>query len=154
MEHEDARKRLKLADGLSSKTQATTSDSLPLLEQEVGPNASEDIESKERKMKEPKDRPKPHHHPHRRINKLVLPKPFPMVPTSVSATGPRSRDYQGFLYPGGFWVGYSRVRVWVGNLDPHQTPTPIRGWWDTQGHQENVKLLSLALWYLFSLNMN
>ena len=24
---------------------------------------------------------------------------------------------------------YSRVRVWVGNLDPHQTPTPIRAWW-------------------------
>ena len=95
-EHEDARKRLKLADGSGSKTQATTSDSLPLLEQEVGSNASEDIESKERKMEEPNDRPKPHHHqPHRRINKLVPPRPFPTVPTSVSATGPCSSHKEG-----------------------------------------------------------
>ena len=98
-EHEDARKRLKLTDGSGVKTQeATTSNSLPLLEQEVGPNANEDIKSKGKK-EELKDcskrRDRGIRHPHRRINKLVPPRPFPTVPTSVSATGPRSNHKEG-----------------------------------------------------------
>ena len=55
-----------------------------------------------------------------------------------------ARDYQGF------WVGYSRVRVWVSNLDPHQTPTPIRGWWVTQGFVEmDLGFLFILNWYYF-----
>ena len=61
-----------------------------------------------------------------------------------------ARDYQGFSYLGGFWVGYSRVRVWVNNLDPHQTPTPIRGWWVTQGFVEmDLGFLFILNWYYF-----
>ena len=101
-EHEDARKRLKLIDGSGSKSpkpQATTSNSLPLLELEVAPNASKDMKSKGKRKEEPKDSSKPHdqgvRHRHRRINKLVPPRPFPTVPTSVSATGPRSNHKEG-----------------------------------------------------------
>ena len=98
-EAEDARKRLKLADGSGSKTpetQSTTSNSLPLLELEDGPK---DIKSKGEKKEEPKDSSKPNdqgvRHSRRRINKLVPPRPFPTVPTSVSATGPRSNHKEG-----------------------------------------------------------
>ena len=91
-EHEDARKRLKLTDGSGVKTQeATTSNSPPLLEPGVGPNANEDIKSKGKK-EELKDCSKRRN---RRINKLVPPRPFPTVPTSVSATGPRSNHKEG-----------------------------------------------------------
>ena len=98
-EHEDARKRLKLTDGSGSKSpkaQATTSNSLPLLELEVEPN---DVKGKGKKKEEPKDFSKHHkqgvRHSRRRINKLVPPRPFPTVPTSVSATGPRSNHKEG-----------------------------------------------------------
>jgi hypothetical protein len=100
-EHEDARKRLKLTDAgsKSPKSQATTSNPHPLLDLEVGPNASEDIKSKGKKKEEPKDSSKPldqgRRHPHRRIKKFVPPRPFPTVPTSVSATGPRSNHKEG-----------------------------------------------------------
>ena len=98
-EHEDARKRLKLTDDSGSNTpeaQATTSKSPPLLDLAVEPN---DIKSKGKMTEEPKDPSKPHdqvvRHARRRINKLVPPRPFPTVPTSVSATGPRSNHKEG-----------------------------------------------------------
>jgi hypothetical protein len=97
-EHEDIRKRLKMTDVSGSETpnaQATTSNSLPV-ELGVEPN---DIKSKGKKKKEPKDSSKPHdqgvRHSRRRINKLAPPRPFPKVPTSVSATGPRSNHKEG-----------------------------------------------------------
>ena len=91
-EHEDARKRLKLTDGSGSKSQATT---FPLLELEVEPNASEDIKGKKKEVPPNSSKPQDQRHPHRRINKLVPPRPFPTVPTSVSATGPRSSHKEG-----------------------------------------------------------
>ena len=100
-EHEDSRKRLKLtgSGSKSPESPATTSKSPPLLEMEVGPNASEDIKGKGKKKEESKDSSKPHdqkiRHPHRRINKLVPPRPYPTVPASVSATGPRSNHKEG-----------------------------------------------------------
>lgn len=39
--------------------------------------------------------PRPHSQKKRRINKLVPPRPFPTVPTSVSASGPRSAHKEG-----------------------------------------------------------
>ena len=96
-ELDDARKRLKLAGGSDSDSPATTPNPLPPME--VEPKASEDIKGKGKKKEEPKDSSKPDNqgirHPHRRINKLVPPRPFPTVPTSVSATGPRSSHKEG-----------------------------------------------------------
>ena len=98
-EHEDARKRLKMTDSgsKSPKSPATTSKSPPLLEMEVEPNASENLKGKGKKKEAPKESLKPHNQGirHRRINKLVPPRPFPTVPTSVSATGPRSNHKEG-----------------------------------------------------------
>ena len=92
-EQEDSRKRLKMTDGSGSKSpiaQAATSSSLPLLEQEAG----QDVTKDKGKKKEG-----PNHQgvrdSRRRINKLVPPRPFPTVPTSVSATGPRSNHKEG-----------------------------------------------------------
>lgn len=92
-EQEDSRKRLKMTDGSGSKSpiaQAATSSSLPLLEQE----AVQDVTKDKGKKKEG-----PNHQgvrdSRRRINKLVPPRPFPTVPTSVSATGPRSNHKEG-----------------------------------------------------------
>jgi hypothetical protein len=105
-EQEDAVKRLKLTDSSGSKTPpepepVTTSDSLPLLETEIVPNANEgkgeDMEEPETEEHEGRSKPQDQSkaHQRRRINKLVPPRPFPTVPTSVSATGPRSNHKEG-----------------------------------------------------------
>ena len=53
--------------------------------------------SKKRKSEASKDVAKPTLH-ERRIKKLVPPRPFPTVPASVSATGPRSAHNEGKNY--------------------------------------------------------
>jgi hypothetical protein len=108
-EQEGAGKRLKLTDCSGSKTppepQATASNPLPLFETEVVPNANggkgknteephtKDPDIEDPDAEEPNDPGKGHQR--RRINKLVPPRPFPIVPTSVSATGPRSNHKEG-----------------------------------------------------------
>ncbi|KAF8810083.1 hypothetical protein BYT27DRAFT_7186941 [Phlegmacium glaucopus] len=89
-EQENAGKRVKLIRG----PQASTSNPLPLPRMD---DADEGIKSKDNKHKDRSS--KPHNqgkgHQRRRINKLVPPRPFPTVPTSVSATGPRSSHREG-----------------------------------------------------------
>ena len=50
--------------------------------------------------KEPRDKAKSpqDHSSHHKIRKLVPPRPFATVPTSVSATGPRSAHFEGKNY--------------------------------------------------------
>ena len=100
--HDQGSKRLKMTDSSGSKppeAQTTSSNSLqvPPLELEVAPNASENISKG--KEKESKKSSKPHDQgiapSRRRINKLVPPRPFPTVPSSVSATGPRTNHKEG-----------------------------------------------------------
>jgi len=95
-----AGKRLKLTDDSHSNTvlesQVTASN---LLKPEVGTNTNVDIKNKGKNTDEDKDRSKPQDqgkgHQRLRINKLAPPRPFPTVPTSVSATGPRSSHKEG-----------------------------------------------------------
>ena len=102
-EQEAAGKRLKLTDNPKTaqdqpEPQASTSNPLVLLEAEVVTNVNEGIKIKDRITKENGDRSsKPHGQDKERrlINKLVPPRPFPTVPTSVSATGPRSSHKEG-----------------------------------------------------------
>ena len=97
-------KRLKLTHSSRSKTppepQRITSNPLLPLETEAVANANEGKgKNTEEPDTEPKDRSKANDqakgHRRRRINKLVPPRPFPIVPTSVSATGPRSSHKEG-----------------------------------------------------------
>ena len=87
-------KRLKLTDDSASNTapepQATTSDPL---EPEITSNPNKGTREKHNDRSKPHDKGKGHER--RRINKLVPPRPFPMVPTSVSDTGPRSNHKEG-----------------------------------------------------------
>jgi len=102
IEQEDGAKRMKLTDVSGSaqdpEPQASTSNP-PLLEPEVVTNANEGTKSKGKITEEHKDRSSKYDqgkgHQRRRINKLVPPRPFPTVPTSVSATGPRSNHKEG-----------------------------------------------------------
>jgi hypothetical protein len=93
-EQDAAGKRLKLTGDSASNTapepQATTSDPL---EPEITSNPNKGTKSKGEKHN---DRSKPHDKGkgHQR-RKRVPSRPFPMVPTSVSDTGPRSNHKEG-----------------------------------------------------------
>lgn len=99
-EEDAAGKRLKLTNDSHSKTalelQATASN-----KSEVGtdPNVGIKKNTKGKNTDKDKVRSKPQdkgkRHQRLRIKKLVPPRPFPTVPTSVSATGPRSGHKEG-----------------------------------------------------------
>ena len=104
-DQEDAGKRLKLIDDTGSNTaqdqaqpRASTSNP-PLPEPEIVTNAnkgkSKDNITEESEVHPSKTLDQGKGHQRRRINKLVPPRPFPTVPTSVSATGPRSSHKEG-----------------------------------------------------------
>ncbi|KAG5642402.1 hypothetical protein DXG03_002834 [Asterophora parasitica] len=88
----DSRKRLKLTTA-SGTTQAVRVTPIPaqpatILENSVSKQdkGGDTMEVQAHTARAPKKR---------RINKLVPPRPFPTVPTSVSATGPRSAHKEG-----------------------------------------------------------
>ena len=57
--------------------------------------ARKDVKGKGKKKQDATGPAPGHQQPRRRINKLDPPRPFPVVPTSVSETGPRSSHREG-----------------------------------------------------------
>lgn len=94
-EQEGPGKRPRLADDSGSNLEPESND----VEPEVETTANEGIASKNKITEEHKDGPKAQDQgkgrQRARINKLVPPRPFPTVPASVSATGPRSSHKEG-----------------------------------------------------------
>jgi hypothetical protein len=70
------------------------------LDQSVMPDEvqSEQVQEEEQRVTEPNHPPTKHKAERPKIKKLAPPRPFPTVPASVSATGPRSAHSEGKNY--------------------------------------------------------
>ncbi|GLB35464.1 hypothetical protein LshimejAT787_0210290 [Lyophyllum shimeji] len=93
----DASKRLKLttASGSSQAVNVTPTNGQPKPANSVAHVAGADDSGRATETQTPQADSRTPAPRRRRINKLAPPRPFPTVPTSVSATGPRSAHKEG-----------------------------------------------------------